>query len=120
MLESGLALIACCLPILNALGRLPALQSAMRSIRSLTLLHSSSSRTQDSNKLNDVNTFNRLKGERDLSTDSQIAFAQDRNEPAQFEAFAMADSPRIARKGPETAPDTIWVDKAFERRESMV
>ena len=120
ILESGLALIACCLPLLNALGRLPALQSAMRSIRSLSLLHSSGSRTQDSNKRNDTDTFNRLHERGDISMDSTIAFAQDRNEHARYEAFARADSPNIAHIGPGTASGNIWVDEAFERREITV
>lgn len=120
MLESGLALVACCLPILNALGRLPALQSITRSVRRMTSLMSSRQRSQESSKRSHGTTLPNFKRSEYGSVGSQVAIMPDHTLSTNFDVYAMGDVPRIRHEGHETAQAKIWVDRTLEQSESVV
>ncbi|KAF7932852.1 uncharacterized protein EAE98_004151 [Botrytis deweyae] len=114
MLESGLALVACCLPSLNSLAGLPAFRSMIDSLRSIASLHSSS----EHYKISQGNDNSQLKAE-DPSSASRKALVPESADFAEIETYAMGDVPKI-HHGKSSGEDVIWVDKVVEQRNHIV
>lgn len=121
MLESGLALIACCLPTLNALVRLPALQSIVRSVRDIASFGSYGSRSQRSQRLDEGPhsiSYKSSKREMNGSMTSQTAFVPEQIELAS-ETYAIGGVPKTFHEVRETPGGRLRVDKTVEQRNSM-
>ena len=122
MLESGLALIACCLPTLYALSRVPRLQSLIRSARSLASLGSSrKSPARGSAEKKHPHGGGDGAPDTDFSTTSSEAIVTGMSGlPAEskFQAYAMGDVPRVSSERTE-GDGEIWVDRTIEQRDSF-
>ncbi|APA12130.1 hypothetical protein sscle_09g069000 [Sclerotinia sclerotiorum 1980 UF-70] len=114
MLESGLALIACCLPSLNYLAGLPPFRSVIDSFRNITSIRSSS----EHYKMSQGNDNSQLKAE-DQSLASRKALVPESADSAEIETYAMGDVPKI-NHGRRAGKDGIWVDKVVEQENYIV
>lgn len=125
MLESGLALIACCLPTLAALGRGTLLQSLVRSVRSLVSLRSTNDNDNGlpfkSRKTN--GSHKPSKWDRDRSNGSitsQVAMVLDKPKDGTIETYVMGAVPKVLHEGGEDGSGVIWVDSTMEQRDHAV
>ncbi|TEY46854.1 hypothetical protein BOTCAL_0312g00110 [Botryotinia calthae] len=114
MLESGLAIVACCLPSLNSLAGLPAFRSMINSLRSIASLRSSS----EHYRISQGNDNSLLKAQNQSSA-SRKALVPESADFAEMETYAMEDVPKI-NHGKGAGQDVIWVDKVVEQQNHIV
>lgn len=114
MLESGLALIACCLPSLYSIAGHPAFRSMFDILRSIRSSRSSTEHYQISHG----NDNPQPKAE-SQSLGSLKALVPESADSAEIEAYAMGDVPRIEH-GKEIEKDVIWVDKVVDQQNCVV
>jgi len=117
LIESGLAIIACCLPTLNALVNVTgSLESVVRSVRSMVSLRSYGSGRSSKNTKN----FETLSGN---GNSSKSAIVADHSNPASIHAYAMGDlskenTSNSIREIP--GPNGIYVHNKVEQTNSPV
>ena len=122
MLETGLALIACCLPTLTALGRSTLLQAFVKSMRSLVSLPSSGSGLRSKLPKSHLSheTTKRNRDRSNGSSTSQIAMVTRYSKDARIETFVIGDTPKVLHKETESGDEVIWVDTRMDRQENLV
>jgi hypothetical protein len=113
MLESGLGLIACCLPMLYALSPTGKLRSLVESACSLTSLGSQSrwpyrSQNKPSSQTRHGNG----------STASTSAIVPGQSNSAYVESYEMGDSRRVPTNADKLTNGKIWVDRTIELHNS--
>ncbi|MCJ1314646.1 hypothetical protein MMC25_008328 [Agyrium rufum] len=122
MVEAGLALIACCLPTLNALFAKKSIESVIRSIRSAVSLGSMFSGRSEYSHHSDLRRTDTRKGRRQ-STESESAIVSDYTQSGgSVETYALGNLDRTA-EDPEstmTKSGKIRVDRSIEQSESKV
>jgi len=107
--ESALALMASCLPVTHSLFRKSSIESVIRSIRSLTSLHSSGHGSTGSRapRSHVVTNGQYIRSD---STASHAQMVPDYLEPSTVESFAMKDLSNLSHNYPAggiTVVDTI-------------
>ena len=123
MLEAGLALIACCLPTLNALLIQKSVDSIVRSVRSAISLGSlRPDGTRGSGGSKKSNGSKGSKGGHGFSkttedNESHTAIVYD-NSHNDLESHAMADASRASREDTESNRGKIWVNHSLQREEN--
>lgn len=119
MIESSLALIAACLPLIQGLFRQVSLESVIRSVRSLASLVSSSrgSRGSRGSKLSNI-AVTRMENRNDSMT-SHAQMVPDYPKPARVEAFAMKNLSKQSDKS-NIAHNEILVNHTITQSRSEV
>jgi len=108
-IESALALIACCLPLVHSVFLKSSIESAVRSIRSLASLRSSNG-SAGSRVRRPQNAPRTGRYERNNSTESHAQIVPDYLEPSTVESYAMKDLSNPSHKnsaGGITVTNTI-------------
>ena len=109
MLESGLALIACCLPTLYALSRATRLQSLIKSARSYASLGS-----QHRNSVRNREKRSAASTTGELATVSSAASNHAFSNAGSIESHAMANTSNVSHDLQDTPEGEIWVDRTIE------
>jgi len=113
MMESGLAIVACCMPTLHALILKSSIESIVRSIRSATSLQSFSSGKSKK--------FTPLSGDsRALNSKVSASSVPDHSNPASIHGYAMGDLSKASHDTSNLDQDKIWVNSEFEQIHSSV
>jgi len=111
MLESGLALIACCLPTLNFLARLPVSQSVIKSFRSVADTRTSRIMSERFSEVHDMHGLN--------STASEIEFIPKQMDKADIETQAVGGVYTTPNAFRTTGKGDIWVAHTVDQSDKM-